>query len=128
MQLPVPKGRFVTGAFCKNVVLKQLKAHFKRRRPKTGLKFLRLLQDNAPAHKARIVTEFLSLKISMFSHIPVFHLTSVPVIISCFPNSNYICLENDISQKMLLGLLYISTSWVCLFRTINGFLKIGLRA
>ena len=58
MQLPVSKDRTVTGAFYKNIVLKKLKAHFKRRRPKTRLKYLRLLHDNAPAHKARIVTEF----------------------------------------------------------------------
>ena len=36
-----------------------LKAHFKRRRPKTGLRYMRLLLDNSPVHKARIVTEFL---------------------------------------------------------------------
>ena len=58
MQLPVPEGRTITGVFYKNVVLKKL-AHFKRRRPKTGLKYLPLVHDNTPAHKARIVTEFL---------------------------------------------------------------------
>ena len=59
IQIPVPKGRTVTGAFYKNVVLKRLKARLKRRRPKTGLKYLCFLNDNAPAHKARIVTDFL---------------------------------------------------------------------
>ena len=71
MQLPVPRGRTVTGAFYKNVVLKKLKAQFKRRRPKTGLKYLRLLHDNAPAQKALIVTEFLeSEKVNVLSHHP----------------------------------------------------------
>ena len=71
MVLPVPKGRTVTGAFCKNVVLKKLKAHFKRRRPKTGLKYLSLLHDNATAHKVRIVTEFLeSEKVNVLPHTP----------------------------------------------------------
>ena len=46
-------------AFCKNVVLKKLKAHFKRGRIKTGLTYLHLLHENAPAHKAQTVTEFL---------------------------------------------------------------------
>ena len=32
----------VTGAFYKNVILKKLKAHFKRFRPKTGPKYLHL--------------------------------------------------------------------------------------
>ena len=34
MQLPVPKGRTVTGTFYKNVVLKKLKSNFKRCCPK----------------------------------------------------------------------------------------------
>ena len=71
MQLPVPKGRIVTGAFYTNVVLKQLEAHFKRRRPKTGLKHLFLLRDNAPAHKVHIVIEFLeSEKLNVLPHPP----------------------------------------------------------
>ena len=44
----------------KNVILRKLKN--KSRRPKTGLKYVRLLHDNAPAHKARIVTDFLELE------------------------------------------------------------------
>ena len=68
MQSPVPKDRTVTGAFYKNV-LKKLKAHLKRRRPKTGLKYSCLLHDNAPADKARIVTEFLvSEKVNVPTH------------------------------------------------------------
>ena len=59
IQLLVPKGRTVTGAFYENVVLKKLKAHSKRCHSKTGLKYLCLLHEKAPAHKACIVTEFL---------------------------------------------------------------------
>ena len=117
MQLLFPKGRTVTGAFYKSV------AHFKRRRPKTGLKYLRLLHDNASA-QTRIVTGFLESEMVNVLHIPIFHLNWFPVIISCFPNSNSICLEKNIRQEMLLGLLYISSSWVCLFRTMNGAFKI----
>ena len=62
MQLPVQKGRTVTRAFYKNVVLKKLKAHFKRHCPKTGLKYLHLLHD-----KAIIVTKFLKSKCSTTS-------------------------------------------------------------
>ena len=32
--------------------MKKLKAPFKRRRPKTRFKYLRLLHDNAPAHNS----------------------------------------------------------------------------
>ena len=71
MQIPVPKGRTVTAKFYKNVVLRKLKKYYKTRRPKTGLKHLRLLHDNAPAHKAHLVTEFLeSEKVTVLPHPP----------------------------------------------------------
>ena len=68
MQLPVPKGRTVTAAFYKTV-LKKLKAHLRRRHRKTVFKCLLFLHDDAPAHKAHIVTEFLkSEKVNVFPH------------------------------------------------------------
>lgn len=71
MQTAVPKGRTVTGKFYKNVVLRKLKKYYQKRRPKTGLKYVRLLHDNAPAHKARIVTDFLeSEKVTVLPHPP----------------------------------------------------------
>ena len=70
-QIPVPKGRTVSGKFYKNVVLRKLKNYYKSRRPKTGLKYVRLLHDNAPAHKARIVTDFFeSEKVTDLPHPP----------------------------------------------------------
>ena len=72
MRISVPKGRIVTGAFYKNVVLKKVEGTLQETPPKIGSKHLCLLYDNAPAHKARNVTE---------------------LIIFCFPNSNSICLE-----------------------------------
>ena len=106
MQLPIPKSKTVTGALYKHVVLKKVKAHFKRRRPKAGLKYLRLLHDNAPAHKASIVTEFReSENVNVLPH-HSFHLTWLPVIISCFLNSNSICVEKDMSRNALGTAVY----------------------
>ena len=59
IQIPVPTGRTVTDKLYKNVVLRKLKNYYKSPCLKTGLKYVLLLHDNAPAHKARIVTEFL---------------------------------------------------------------------
>ena len=71
MQIPVPKGRTVTAKFYKNVVLRKLKKYYKTRHPKTGLKHLRLLHDNAPARKAHLVTEFMGLKkVTVLPHPP----------------------------------------------------------
>ena len=70
-QISVPKGRTVTGKFYKNVVLRKLKNYYKSRRPKTGLNYVRLLHDNASAHKARIVTDFFeSEKVTDLPHPP----------------------------------------------------------
>jgi hypothetical protein len=48
VQTPVPKGRTGTGNYYRDVVLRKRTKHYKRRRPQTGLKYLRLLHDNAP--------------------------------------------------------------------------------
>ena len=70
-QIPVPKGRTVSGKFYKNVDLRKWKHYYKSRRPKTGLKYFRHLHDNAPAHKACIVTDFLETeKVTVLPHPP----------------------------------------------------------
>ena len=74
IQIPVPKGRTVTGKFYKNVVLRKLKNYYKSRRPKTGLKYVRLLHDNAPAHKARIVTDLALCEYFLFPQLK-YHLS-----------------------------------------------------
>ena len=81
----MPKCRTVTGRLYKNVVLKQLKKYFIQRRPKTGLKYVRLLHDNAPAHKARIVTDFLeSEKVTVLPH-PLYSPDLAPCNYFLFP-------------------------------------------
>ena len=71
MQLPVPKGRTVTGTFYKNCSFEKVEGTFQDTRPKTGLKYLRLLHVNAPANKARIVTGFLeSEEVNVLPHPP----------------------------------------------------------
>ena len=66
MQIPVLKGRTGTAKFYKNVVLRTQTC-----RPKTGLKHLRLLHDDAHAYKAHLVNEFLeSKKVTVPPHPP----------------------------------------------------------
>ena len=76
-------------ALYKNVVLKKLKAHFKRRRPKTWLKYLGLLHDNAPAHKARIVTEFLESEKVYVLPQPPFSPDLAPIDYFLFPKLKF---------------------------------------
>ena len=62
IQVAVPRGRSVTGLFYKHYILRKLNKYYKKRRPATGMRYVRLLYDNAPAHKSAVVTEFLKLK------------------------------------------------------------------
>lgn len=59
VQVIVPRKKSVTGLFYKQKVLKKLKRKCLKRRPRTGIKHLSLLHDNAPAHRSEIVTSFL---------------------------------------------------------------------
>lgn len=53
------KGRSITGHVYKDYVLKKIKKHYERKRPKSGIRNIRLLYDNAPAHKSQTVRSFL---------------------------------------------------------------------
>ena len=52
-QILVPKGSSVTGKFT------QLVDFYQKRRPRTGVRGIKLLHDNAPAHKSATVHEYL---------------------------------------------------------------------
>ena len=89
---------------------------------------MRLLHDNAPAHKARIVTEFLeSENVNVLPHPPP-SPDLAPYDYSLFPKLKFHRPEKDVTQEMLIVPLFISSSGVCLFRTMNGVFKIGLIA
>ena len=58
-QIPVPKGSSVTGKFYRESVLTQLVDFYQKRRPRTSVCGIKLLHDNAPAHKSATVQEYL---------------------------------------------------------------------
>ena len=108
IQIPVPKGRTVTGKFYKNVVLRKLKNYYKSHSPKTGLKYVRLLHDNAPAHKAHIVTAFLESEKVILLPLPLYLPDLAPCDYFLFPKLNIIYLEGDTIREIPLDLLFIS--------------------
>ena len=59
LQIPVPKGSAVTGKFYRKSILTQLVDFYKKRRPRTGVCGIKLLHDNALAHKSATVQEYL---------------------------------------------------------------------
>ena len=99
IQIPVPTTERSQASSIK------LRNYYKSRRPKTGLKYVRLLHDNAPAHKARIVTDFLeSEKVTVLPH----HPYSPVLAIFSFQNLNIIYLEGDTIREIPLDVLFIS--------------------
>ncbi|XP_062593106.1 histone-lysine N-methyltransferase SETMAR-like [Saccostrea cucullata] len=70
VQIPVPKGKRVTGRYYRDVVLKKLKK-YQKRRPVSGFRHVRLLYDNAPSHTSELVKQFLkSEKVTVLPHPP----------------------------------------------------------
>ena len=59
LQIPVRKGSSVTGKFYRESVLTQLVYFYQKRRPRTGVLGIKLLHDNAPAHKSATAQEYL---------------------------------------------------------------------
>ena len=59
LHIRVPKGSSVTGKFYRESVLTQLVDFYQKRRPHTGVSGIKLLRDNAPAHKSTTVQEYL---------------------------------------------------------------------
>lgn len=71
IQVPVKRGKSITGKYYRDVVLKKLKKYYQKRRPVTGFKHVRLLHDNAPAHTSAIVSNFLKQeKVNVLPHPP----------------------------------------------------------
>lgn len=54
----MPKGKAVIYIFLHNNVIKYLKTYSEINCPKIGMKYYQLLNDNAPAHEAGILTEY----------------------------------------------------------------------
>ena len=59
LQIPVSKGSSVTGKFYRESVLTQLVDFYQNRRPCTSVRGIKLLHDNALAHKSATVHEYL---------------------------------------------------------------------
>ena len=59
LQIPAPTGSSVTGKFYKESVLTQLVDFYQKCRPCTSVRGIKLLHDNAPAHKYATVQEYL---------------------------------------------------------------------
>ena len=73
LQIPVPKGSSVTGMFYKESVLTQLVDFYQKRRPRTGVRGIKLLHDNATAHKSATVESRCGIGSAVYQclqHIP----------------------------------------------------------
>ena len=70
-QIIVPKGKTITGDFYVNNCLSEVEKHYWERRPKSGLRGMRLLHDNARPHKAKLVkSELDRMRVVELDHPP----------------------------------------------------------
>ena len=74
LHIPNPKGSSVTGKFYRESVRTQLFDFYQKRRLRTGVRGIKLLHDNAPAHKSAILIFQTVLKRPPYST----NLKSVP--------------------------------------------------
>ena len=83
LHIPVPKGSSVTGKFYRESVLTQLVDFYQKRRPLTSVHGMKLLHDNAPAHKSATVQEYQKESgLDVLDH-PHTDLTCLPVTFGC---------------------------------------------
>lgn len=59
-KVPVPQHTSVTGLFYRDSVLSAVVQHYATARPRTGVRGIKLLHDNAPAHKSALVLSYLA--------------------------------------------------------------------
>ena len=71
LQVPVSKGSSVTGQFYKEQILEKFVKVYTERRPRTFMRGLHLLQDNALAHKSDVVANYLQeMNLKVMEHPP----------------------------------------------------------
>ena len=58
-RIPVPECKTVTGNFYAEQVLPAIVNHFTTTRPRTGMRGMKPLHDNAPAHCSAVVQDYL---------------------------------------------------------------------
>ena len=86
LQIPVPNGSSVTGKFNRESVLTQHVDFYQKRRPHTGVHGIKLLHDNAPAHKSATVQKYLKEPgLDVLDHLP-YSPDFSPVTFGCSQN------------------------------------------
>ena len=113
VQIPVNKGRSVTGRYYRDVILKKLKKYYEKRRPLTGLVNVRLLHDNAPAHTSSLVTQYLKPERVTMLPIPPYSPDLAPCDFYLFPKLKNFLSGRKYRSRQALG----SAVYQCL-RTI----------
>ena len=114
IQVPVKKGKSVTGKYYKDVVLKILEKYYLKRHPVMGFKHVRLLHDNTQAHTSAVVTMFLQKEMVTVSPLPPYSPNHAPCDFFIFLNWKPFSLDGDIGPDWCLDLHYTSALLVYL--------------
>ena len=77
-RIPVPKHKTVTGIYYTEQVLPVVVNHYMAMRPRTGVRGLKLLHDNAPAHCSAVMQDYLKTQGFKTSPHPAYSLALAP--------------------------------------------------
>ena len=116
LQIPVPKGSSVTGKFYTESVLTQLVDFFQKRRLRTGVCGIKVLHDNAPAHKSATEQEYLKESgLDVLDNFPYSHDLS-PCDFWLFPRLKEMLVGHRFESRCGIG----SAVYQCLQHTLRG--------
>ena len=99
-RVSVQENCSVTGTFYRDFVLSVVN-HYQAKRPRAGVRGIKLLHDNAPAHRSAVVKSYLEeFHIQVLPH-PPYSLTSLPVI-SGLTHISHLAFEDVTLRRALL--------------------------
>ena len=102
-QKPREQNKSITGRYYRDVVLADLKRFYETARPASGMRGIKLLHDNAPAHKAKLVQEYLEAEnIETLPH-PPYSPDLAPCDFFLFPHLKRCLAGRRFSNRSALG-------------------------
>ena len=123
-RIPVPEHKTVTGIYYAEQVLPVVVNHYMATRPRMGVRGLKLLHDNAPAHCSAVVQDYL--KTQGFKTLP--HPAYCPDLAPCDFWLNPALVDANSKPAQLSEERYFNAQTVYLNVTIKAHSKTGLNA
>lgn len=103
LQKPCKAGETINAKYYRDSVLAEVKHFYKKTRPKTGMRGIKILHDNAPAHKSKLVQEYLTQEnVETLPH-PAYSPDLAPCDFFLFPRLKKCLAGRSFSNRSALG-------------------------